>query len=173
MTDVQSSNSLFDMVWQEDGSVTFVANNGKYVAAKKSGHLFANSDKVDDMEKFYFFLINRRSLVLKCEQGFVGYKSSTSSKLESNKASYETITMERDEKGVCYFRGAANHKYWTVSEDGSIAVESDKPQGFYIELREPCKLCLKTTDGCYLVADKNGAFKVNGTDPNSATLWEY
>ena len=44
-------------------------------------------------------------LVLKCEQGFVGYKSSASTKLECNKGTYETIMVERGEKGVVYFKG--------------------------------------------------------------------
>jgi hypothetical protein len=43
--------------------------------------------------------------VLKCEQGFVGYKSASSSKLECNKATYETIQVERGEKGIVFFKG--------------------------------------------------------------------
>lgn len=96
---------MFELEWLPEGSVAFKANNGKYVAAKKSGHLYANSDKVEDMEKFYFYLINRHTLVLKCEQGFVGYKSAASPKLECNKATYESIFIERGEKGICYFKG--------------------------------------------------------------------
>lgn len=168
-----SSNSLFDLVWQGDGSVGFRANNGKYIAAKKSGHLFANSDKMEEVERFRFFLMNRVTLVLKCEQGFVGYKSPASTKLECNKASYETIFIERDDKkGVYYFKGT-NDKYWNASEDGTITVDSDTKQGFSIELREPSRLCIKTIHGNYVMADKNGAFRVNGSDPISATQWEY
>lgn len=44
-------------------------------------------------------------LVLKCEQGFVGYKMSSSLKMECNKANYETIRVERGEQGQVYFRG--------------------------------------------------------------------
>lgn len=44
-------------------------------------------------------------LVLKCDQGFVGFKSNSSAKLECNKGSYETILVERGEKGVVYFKG--------------------------------------------------------------------
>lgn len=51
------------------------------------------------------FVCCRPILVLKCEQGFVGYKSPQSPKLECNKASYETIQVERSEKGVVYFKG--------------------------------------------------------------------
>lgn len=101
----RSANSLFQLDWQDDGSVSFVANNGKHVVAKKSGHLYANGGAQDEAARFYFYLINRPSLVLKCEQGFVGFKSQSSQKLECNKASYETIIVERDEKGLCYFKG--------------------------------------------------------------------
>ena len=55
----RSSNALFQMEWQPDGSVGFRANNGKFVATKKSGHLFANSDAIEDSSKFFFYLINR------------------------------------------------------------------------------------------------------------------
>jgi len=46
----------------------------------------------------------RPILVLKCDQGFVGYKSNSSTKLECNKANYETIQVERADKGVVYFK---------------------------------------------------------------------
>merc|ERR1719361_1333714 len=64
---------------------------------KKSGHLYANCDDFsEDRSKYYFYLINRPVLVLKCDQGFVGYKSSNSSRLECNKASYETILVDEE-----------------------------------------------------------------------------
>ena len=43
--------------------------------------------------RYYFYLINRPILVLKCEQGFVGYKSPGSTRLECNKAAYATIQV--------------------------------------------------------------------------------
>lgn len=56
----RTSNALFTFHWQADGSVAFQANNGKYIATKKSGHLFANADSPDDESaRFYFYLINR------------------------------------------------------------------------------------------------------------------
>lgn len=55
----RSSNALFDLEWQGDGSVSFRANNGKYITTKRSGHLYANSDAVDENCKYYFYLINR------------------------------------------------------------------------------------------------------------------
>ena len=104
----RSKDGLFEMTWCEDGSVAFLANNGKFVGTKKSGHLFANCEKGDDNACYYFYLINRPVLVLKCDQGFVGYKSSSSNKLECNKANYEMIVVERTDKGMVYLKGKAN-----------------------------------------------------------------
>ena len=82
------------------------STNGKFIGTKKSGHLYANCEScAEDNAKYYFYLINRPILVLKCEQGFVGYKSTSSTVLECNKASYETIVVERAENGVVYFKG--------------------------------------------------------------------
>lgn len=43
--------------------------------------------------------------MLKSDQGFVGYKSSSSLRLECNKASYETIQVERSDRGIVFFKG--------------------------------------------------------------------
>lgn len=169
--DKRSSNALYDLVWQGDGSVGFRANNGKFISTKRSGHLYANCDTVEDNAKYFFYLINRPILVLKCEQGFVGYKSATSPKLECNKATYETIQVERSEKGVVFFKGQ-NGKYWHVDGE-SVTADSDTPEGFFLELRDPTRICIKSVSGEYLVASKNGAFRLGDTDFESATKWEY
>ena len=78
---------------------------GKYVSTKKNGYLFANCDKIEENAKFFFFLVNRPVLVLKCEQGFVDYKSKGSSLLECNKATYEAIQVERADNGMVFFKG--------------------------------------------------------------------
>ena len=44
-------------------------------------------------------------LVLKSDQGFVGYKSGSGSKLECNKANYESFQVERGPLGLVYFKG--------------------------------------------------------------------
>ena len=106
--DFRSDNALFEVIWHSDGSISFKANNGKYLGTKKSGHLYANCDDFsEERSKYYFYLINRPVLVLKCDQGFVGYKTSGSTRLECNKASYETIVVERGDKGMVNFRGKA------------------------------------------------------------------
>jgi len=163
-------NALFSLMWQEDGSLAFKADNGQYLGIKKSGHLYANCDKVEDNSRFFFYLINRPILVLKGEQGFVGYKSGTV-RLECNKATYETIQVERGEMGLVHFKGQ-NGKYWRI-RDGGIYADSDVPQGFYLELREPARMLIKTAGGQYIVSQKNGGFAAENLDGNSATRWEY
>ena len=56
----RSKDGLHELMWLEDGSVAFKANNGKFVGTKKSGHLYANCESVDEPNaKYYFYLINR------------------------------------------------------------------------------------------------------------------
>lgn len=188
----KSADALFELIWHGDGSVSFRANNGKFLATKRSGHLFATSESVEDIAKFYFYLINRPILVLKCEQGFVGYRGVGNCKLECNKAMYETILVERSEKGIVFFKGSSvyffgiilclityllfsgqNGKYWRIDGDG-ISVDSEQPaDGFYIELREPTRICIRSVEGRYIGATKNGTFKMVDGGQENATQWEY
>eukprot|EP00094_Tigriopus_californicus_P007108 TCALIF_06843-PA protein Name:"Similar to sn Protein singed (Drosophila melanogaster)" AED:0.13 eAED:0.13 QI:0/0.85/0.87/1/0.85/0.75/8/1320/514 len=167
----RSSNALFEIIWHEDGSISLRANNGKYLGTKKSGHLFANCEGSEENTRYYFYLINRPVLVLKCEQGFVGYKSAGTCKLECNKAHYETILVERGPKGSTYFKGQ-NGKYVHAHGDG-ISADSDLPQGFFMELRDPTRMCLKTAEGNYLNSEKNGGLIVGSNQSEEATNWEY
>jgi len=141
------------------------------VITKRSGHLYATNDVIEDNCKYFFYLINRPILVLKCEQGFVGYKAAGNWKLECNKAVYECIQVERGEKGVVFFKGQ-NGKYWH-SDSETVSADSDNQEGFYLELREPTRLCIKSTSGCYLSAGKNGAFRLGDSSVENATQWEY
>lgn len=129
-------------------------------------------------------------MVLKCDQGFVGYKSSSSLRLECNKASYETIQVERSDRGIVFFKGiivfiwhkslllyivffsGQTNKYWHANDEG-VSVESDVPEGFFIELREPTRICIKSVSGYYLSAGKNGMFRLGDGDYSNATKWEY
>ena len=137
------------------------------------------------LHRYYFYLINRPILVLKCEQGFVGYKTPGSTRLECNKAAYATIQViisreltsnikviilmqvERAENGQVHLKGS-NGKYWQVA-DGGISCDSQLPQGFFLELREPTRMCIKNSNGQYLVEQKNGGFTIGSTEPEDAT----
>merc|ERR1712088_619573 len=52
-------DGLFELVWDEDGTVTLKANNDKFIGTKKSGHLYANCESLEANTKYYFYLINR------------------------------------------------------------------------------------------------------------------
>ena len=43
--------------------------------------------------------------MLKSELGFVGFKATSSTRLECNKAMYDCIQVERGDKGLVYFKG--------------------------------------------------------------------
>lgn len=49
----------------------------------------------------------------------------------------------------------------------------DTPEGFFMELRESNRMCLKNTSGQYLITEKNGGLKLGDTDPSKVTLWEF
>jgi len=70
-----------------------------------------------------------------------------------------------------YFKGQ-NNKYWHCDSE-SVTEDSDVPEGFYLELREPTRLCIKDSTGHYLTAGKNGAFRLGDTTIENATQWEY
>jgi len=167
----RSAGTLLELIWLKDGTVAMKADNGKYVGTKKSGNLFANVETVDESCKYYFNLINRPVLVLKGEQGFVGYRAAGNLKLQCNKATYAAEQVEKAEDGQVYLKGH-NGDYWNVTDEG-IFCNGKKPQGFYLELREPHRMCIKTAEGKYLMEQKNGDLAVEGTDGDNATRWEY
>jgi len=170
-------NALFELLWHSDGSISILAANGKFIGTKKSGHLFANCDVIEENAKYYFYLVNRPILVLKCEQGFVGYKAvaggATSDVLECNKANYETLiveTVEKD-KGKVHFKGQ-NGKYLHFG-DGGLTADSEVAHVFYLELRDPTHMCIKNVDGRYVNSEKNGTISLGSTEEEGATRWEY
>lgn len=54
-----------------------------------------------------------------------------------------------------------------------MTADSDVPEGFFLELRDPTRICIKSVSGEYLAASKNGAFRLGDTDFENATKWEY
>ena len=94
-----------ELVWLEGGAVALKTDTGKLVTNKKSGHLFATADAVDERSKYFFHLINRPVLVLKGEQGYVGYRAPNSTKLDCNKAIYATFMVEKAEQGQVHLKG--------------------------------------------------------------------
>ncbi|KAK9888195.1 hypothetical protein WA026_000464 [Henosepilachna vigintioctopunctata] len=169
--DKRSTFTLFDLVWQPDGSVAFRADNGRYIITKRSGHLYATSNVVDDNCKYFFYLVNRPVLVLKYTDGFVGLRSEDKPKLQVDRVNYETIVVERAEKGMVYFKGQ-NGKYWHADSE-CVTVDSDTPEGYYLELRAPTRLAIKNSSGNYFTASSHDGFCLGDTSIEKATLWEF
>ena len=101
------SSCLFDIEWQDDGSLGIKASNGSYLLARQNGSLYAVSDSITDKEKFYLAIINRPILVLKCAFGFVGFKSPSNPRIECNKSMVETIYLEytKGQDAAYHFKG--------------------------------------------------------------------
>ena len=56
----------FELIWHEDGSISFWGNNNKFVGMKKSGHLYTNCDSdIEENMRYFFYLVNQPVLVLK------------------------------------------------------------------------------------------------------------
>jgi len=54
-----------------------------------------------------------------------------------------------------------------------VTMDSEKSGAtkFYLELREPTRIAIKTQNGTYLNSEKNGAFTASNAEKN--TLWEF
>jgi hypothetical protein len=93
--------------WTLDGYITIKAANGRYVGAKMNGSLYADSETVTDKCKFHITITNRPLVVLKCEFGFVGFKTATNSRIECSKATYDVFNLEHTdgETAVYYLKG--------------------------------------------------------------------
>jgi len=102
----RSPAGLFTIDWQEDGSIGIRATNGRYVTARMNGSLYAVSDSLSDRERFIMTIINRPLLVLRCDFGFVGFRTSNNSRYECNKAYYDVIYVEQSNSPAYYLKGS-------------------------------------------------------------------
>ncbi|MRA75663.1 hypothetical protein GH890_29830, partial [Bacillus thuringiensis] len=70
----RSADALFRIEWLDDGAMAMKASNDRYVTSRPNGSLYAVSTEISTKEKFYFSVVNRPLLMLRCEHGFVGTK---------------------------------------------------------------------------------------------------
>ncbi|XP_055351618.1 protein singed-like [Paramacrobiotus metropolitanus] len=170
--DAGSDESGFELVWMGDGKVSLKSvKNGKFVLARPTGHLFAQSDSVDTAEQFQLLISNRPIIGLRSVYGFVGLKTATSTKLECNKSSIEPIRLENAPSGAIYLQGP-NGLYLNVGDDQVINSDAKEPRPFFIQFRESGRITLKAPNGRYAVPEQNGLFKASA-DEHSAAEWEY
>ena len=65
-----------------------------------------------------------------------------------------------------------NGKYLHFHDDG-LSADADNPVPYFIELRDPTRICIKTAQGRYINTEKNGGIKIGDSAPERATMWEY
>jgi len=102
----RSPAGLFTIDWLEDGSIGIRATNGRYVTARMNGSLYATSDSLGDRERFIMTIINRPILVLRCDFGFVGFRTPNNSRYECNKAYYDVIYVEQSNGPAYHLKGS-------------------------------------------------------------------
>lgn len=170
----QSGKSLFTIEWLNDGAAAIKASNGKYLTARMNGSLYAVSDEVLEKERFVITIINRPRLVLKCDYGFIGLKTPTSTRYECNRAAYDTIILRpASDQSAAYNLSSHNGKYWSVDNDGNITADSSEPVPFIFELRGLSRMTIRCPNGNYIVGEQNGIMTAKTSDLEKATGWEY
>ncbi|KAK6170073.1 hypothetical protein SNE40_018553 [Patella caerulea] len=164
-------NTLFDVEWQGDGSVTIKASNNNYIFNKPTGCLFALSESATEKEKFKVKMVNRPAIILRSEYGFVGLKSLQKPEYNCNKTVYEPIFLEPQENGYYGLKGN-NGKYWGLNEESHVFADKDTPVNFLLEFRKQDIITIKAPNGMYLKGEQNGLFRAKGEDLDAGMLWE-
>ena len=65
-----------------------------------------------------------------------------------------------------------NGKYLHFQDVG-LSADAENPVPYFIELKDPTRICIKTEQGRYINTDKNGGIKIGDSNPERATQWEY
>lgn len=175
---------LFGIEWLSDGRVAIkAAANGRYLTARMNGSLYAVSEEVSDKEKFSITLVNRPRLILKCDHGFVGFKTPTNPRYECNKAASDPVklipfrtlkTPAAEASPAAYCLQGQNGRYWTVDPaDGGVSADSAEPQPFILELTGRSRVAVRAPTGNYISAEQNGTMWAKHAELDKATLWEY
>lgn len=180
---------LFAIEWLPDGQVALKATaNGRYLTARMNGSLYAVSDEVADRERFTLSLVNRPRLILKCEHGYVGFKTPGNPRYECNKAVSDPVRLVSSRRpapagdgstappaaAAAYYLKGQNDRYWmTDPADGSVVADSAEPQPFIIQLCGRSRMAIQAPNGNYISAEQNGTMWAKHADLEKATLWEY
>eukprot|EP00045_Choanoeca_perplexa_P007128 m.62955 g.62955 ORF g.62955 m.62955 type:complete len:489 (+) comp13943_c0_seq1:114-1580(+) len=168
--DKQGANTAFRVDYSAGNTVRFVhESTGKVLWSKPNGALMATGDGSEESGTFEVAIINRPTLILRGQYGFVGLKGA-SGRVECNRTSGDVFTLES--KGGEYYL-SMDGRYWTVDADG-VAATSSSPVAFFLEFVEPSKCMIKHKEsGYYLKGEQNGGFKAVGSAKEVDTLWEF
>eukprot|EP00918_Siedleckia_nematoides_P086198 GHVU01189753.1.p1 GENE.GHVU01189753.1~~GHVU01189753.1.p1 ORF type:complete len:511 (+),score=69.79 GHVU01189753.1:237-1769(+) len=169
-----SQSGLFTFEYHEDGRMSIKATNGRYLTARLNGSLYAVSDAVTNKEKFTITILNRPILILKCDYGFIGFKTPSNPRLECNKSASEIFYLEHaNGESTSYFIKGQNDKYFNADADGNLNADSDQPQPFIFELKGLSRFLIKAPNGNYVKGEQNGIVSAKNPESQRATLWEY
>eukprot|EP00054_Salpingoeca_dolichothecata_P015510 m.89572 g.89572 ORF g.89572 m.89572 type:complete len:489 (+) comp21528_c1_seq1:1300-2766(+) len=169
-TGAKGPDALLTIVWEKN-RVKFKASNGKFVCVQSNGGMKAvSADGSEEGCTFLWSLINRDTLLLRGQYGFVGLKGN-SGRVEVNKSTGEIFDVICKD-GAYSFRSRTLGKYWAVDQDG-VHTNSATPVPFYLEFPLQTHVMIKTEDGAYLEGEQNGGFKATGKGSSKNTLWEY
>lgn len=91
-------------MWEEDGTVGIKGPDGKFLSNKQTGILYSTGKTLEDTNKFKLVIVNRPSLVLKSEFGFVG-SGFKGSQFVCNKAKYDILKVTPDGNGSYTIQG--------------------------------------------------------------------
>jgi hypothetical protein len=128
------------------------ASNGMYLGPKKNGGIcFASFAAPTDESTFTFELINRPTLVLRGEFGFVA--TTPSGVLECNKSYPEIFTLHVS-AGFCKISDS-NGRFWKIGPNG-VSVAAGDPDLFTMEFVDLSKFLLKAPNGKYLHGQQAG-----------------
>lgn len=168
--DKKSSATQLIVKWAGNQCQFQHAESGKFITIKPNGALYANGDGSEENTRFEFKIINRPTLMLRGQYGFVGVKGA-SGRVECNRARGTVFNLECS--NGAYRLKTHDGKYWTVDQDG-VAATASAPVDFYLEFAQRSKVLIKHAEsGKYLEGEQNGGFKATGTAENINTLWEF
>ncbi|EGD79844.1 retinal fascin [Salpingoeca rosetta] len=169
-SDSPNADCTFTVDYSAGNRVRFIAQNGNPVYVKPSGALMANAGGDPETTLFTLTIINRPTLLLRGQYGFVALKGA-SGRVECNRATGNLFVLEN--KDGFYHLKTQDGKYWGVDVDG-VTANSSAPTDFVFEFVRPTHALIKHVEsGKYLQGQQNGGFKAEGTSAGVNTLWEY
>ncbi|XP_061666876.1 fascin-2b [Syngnathoides biaculeatus] len=164
-----SANTMFAMEWLGH-KMAIKANNGKYICTKKNGQLLAISDTIGEHEQLSLKLINRPSLILRGENGFICHHKNSNT-LDAGRSVYDVFSLQFS-NGAHHIKGV-NGRFWYVNSAGLVCSDGEAPEDFAVELPERGRLAIRSASGRYLRGDRGGTLKADGLSLSSSALWEY
>ncbi|EDQ84601.1 uncharacterized protein MONBRDRAFT_39233 [Monosiga brevicollis MX1] len=169
-TEKKSANTAFVVDYSAGNTVKFQHKaSGKFLIAKPNGAMFATGDASDEAAAFELAIINRPTLILRGQYGFLGVKGA-SGRVECNRSHPDVFNLV-SKNGEYYLQ--KDGKYWTVDQDG-VACVSSSPVAFFFEFVQLSKALIKHKEsGKYIIGEQNGGFKANGDREETNTLWEF